>query len=141
MFLFFVYSCMVLSVTNQMLHGGKDMSSQEFHDHFVTSRETVQNLQSVFMLLTVILGAVLSIFIWSGLPMSIKCILFNQYSVLTLLVVVLLASTWTRSEIAGDRVNTNHHLKCLNTATLTISAGCLFGYFLVFLNYHFAFME
>lgn len=134
--IFFSYTSSILSIVNNILRKGTTLSSEEFHDRFHASRESIQNLQLIMTLMTILLGMIFAILLWSGLPDSLKCALFNQHTALLLIFIVLGLSSWSENEIVRTS-NVGTAMTILNTSALAISTLLVFLYLLLLLNHHF----
>lgn len=135
-FVFFSYTSSILSIVNNILRKGTALSSEEFHDRFHASRTSIQNLQLIMTLMTILLGMILATLLWSGLPDSLKCTLFNQHTALLLVFIVLGLSSWSENEIVRTS-NVGTAITILNTSALAISSSLIFLYLLLLLNHHF----
>lgn len=135
MLVVFSYVVGVLHVITDVLRRGENMSAQEFQQVFQTDRESLHNLQQLFMVMLIIMSIILGVLLWSAMSPRIKCAVFNQYTMVGFFVLVLIVSSWSDATVA-QKSYVKPSMSVLNSISIAFASIFLIVYALYTLNYH-----
>ena len=89
----FIYSIVILSVVNKTLEEGATLSDNLFYAKYNVHRNNLITLQNVFTYILVTSSVIFFMFIWSAIPLKYKCLLFNQYTSIIVIILMLIISS------------------------------------------------
>jgi len=139
-FVLIMYVISVLSVIHGLLKQGDSLSATEFVQIYGIERETLLDFERLFTIILVIMTCVIAVLIWTTMPQRLKCILFNQYSLVALMLVMFFLSIYSDVRIPNKAIPKSS-FNMLNGLALTFSGLFLLSYTLLILNHHFKFFK
>lgn len=116
----FIYSIVILSVVNKTLKEGASLPDDFFFIQYHVRRGDLITLQEVFTYMLVISSVILFMFIWNMIPLSYKCLFFNQYTSIVAIILLLIISSWSFNSV-GSKDFTDGSVKAMNITVIVIS--------------------
>jgi hypothetical protein len=124
------YSIGVLSNIGNILIKGSKLDDVDFQSTYHISRARLQRYQIIFTVILGISGAIVLSVIWSSLPSSVRCWLFNNYTILFFVILVFIITIKVLLEISPKHF-ANEFVRISNIIVLSLTSVALFIYILV----------
>lgn len=123
----FAYSIIFLLDIGKILIKNSELSDTEFITKYNISRSTLEKYQTVFITMLVISGSIVLSIIWTSLPKSVHCWLFNRYTILLFVILVFTISIKVIFEISPKHF-ASEYLRVINIIVLSMTGIALLVY-------------